>query len=148
MLKRNKKKSVYMDPLQNETGFTFLTLLVTLTIFCVTIPFAAYLLQSVDHSTYQEEIAVQLSFQFLRDDLLEATDYGVTKDKITLTRSEDEKVTIEQYENQIRRRVRGGNEIYLRDVQNVSFKKQPYGIHASITTEQGETYEKTIINYS
>lgn len=148
MLKRSRKQSVYTVIRQNEAGFTFLTLLVTLTIFSVTIPFVSYLLKSVDYATYQEEIAVQHFFQFFRDDLLQAIDYDIAQDKITMTRSTDEKVTIEQYDNLIRRRTRGGNEIYLRDVQRVSFEKHPYGIRARITTEQGDTYDKTIIYYS
>lgn len=147
MLKKNKKQFVYMDTRRSDSGFTFLSLLMTLTILCVTLPFAAYLLKSVDTSTYQEEIAVQHFFQFLRDDLLQATDYEFTKDKIIMTRPENEKVTIEQYDNQIRRRVRGGNEIYLRDVKHASFEEQPHGIRARITTEEGETYDKIIIYY-
>ncbi|WP_158701707.1 ComGF family competence protein [Lentibacillus sp. Marseille-P4043] len=133
---------------RTERGFTFLTLLLTVTILFMTLPFISYLIKSAAYSTNYQEESIQQFLYFLRDDVIKATDYAVTPTAIKLIINDEETVTIEQYETLIRRQVNGqGHEIYLRDVEEVSFTSLPYGIHAKITSIQGETYEKQIIIY-
>ncbi|MEW9677522.1 ComGF family competence protein [Lentibacillus sp. L22] len=150
MLKQNKRLSAYMAIRRNKNknGFTFITLLVTITILFTTLPFTAYFLQSIDPYSHDQERAIQQFFYFLRDDVLQATDYAVTPTKLTLKDKNQTTITIEQYQNLIRRQVKGkGHEIYLREVKKVLFEKLPYGIKVSITSAQGETYEKSIMFY-
>ncbi|MEN1970579.1 ComGF family competence protein [Lentibacillus sp. N15] len=134
---------------QNESGFTFLTLLVTVTILFMILPFASYFLKSVDYPSHNQEIAVQQFFYFLRDDVLRAKEYTVpSATQIRLINEDNTIVTIEQYKDLVRRQVgKKGHEIYLRDVQTVSFEKLSYGVQVTITSLQGETYEKTIVFY-
>ncbi|MGY0692927.1 competence type IV pilus minor pilin ComGF [Virgibacillus sp. FSP13] len=148
MSKNEKKRSAYMGIARTEHGFTFLTLLLTVTILFMTLPFISYLIKSATYSTNYQEESIQQFLYFLRDDVIKATDYAVTPEAIKLRINDEQTVTIEQYGTLIRRQVNGqGHEIYLRDVEEVLFTSLPYGIHAKITSIQGETYEKQIILY-
>ncbi|MBT2214449.1 hypothetical protein KK120_01215 [Virgibacillus dakarensis] len=148
MLKIKKKRFACTAILRSERGFTFITLLLTITILFMSLPFAPFLIKSANYSSHHQEMSIQQFFYFLRDDVMKATDYAVTPTVVKLLNHDDETITIEQYGNLIRRQVKGtGHEIYLRDIQAVTFEKLPYGIHTTITSLQGETYEKTIIFY-
>lgn len=149
MLKRKKRSSVYTDTRKSERGFTFLSLLLTATILFMTIPLVTYLVKAADYSSHYQEISIQQFFYYLRDDVMKATTFAVpSSTELKLGNSDGTTVTIEQYKDLIRRRIEGeGHEIYLRDVADISFQKIAYGIRATVTSLQGETYEKTIILY-
>ena len=54
---------------------------------------------------------------------------------------------MEHYKNVIRRQVKGGHEIYLRDVQDFQIEPLPYGGKIIITMETGGIYEKNFDFY-
>ncbi|WP_164668619.1 competence type IV pilus minor pilin ComGF [Virgibacillus doumboii] len=148
MLKGKTNRSVYLASRINDNGFTFLTVLVAIVILFMTLPFTAYLLKGVNITSSYEELSMQQFYYFLRDDVIKSTSYTVEPTKITLSHYDGTTVTIEQYENLIRRQVTNeGHEIYLRNIDKVKFTPSPYGFHVFITSKQGEQFEKTITFY-
>jgi|SRR5690625_3902160 len=148
MLKRNRKRFACMHFLHNDNGHTLLSMLFALAIFSLTIPFLAMLISNTNYTSNYNMSSVQHFFHIIRDDLLHSPTYAIKKNKIYLSNFQDQEITIEHYGSLIRRQVNGlGHEIYLRQVENVTFKKLPYGLHATVTLNGGETYEKSIIFY-
>lgn len=142
----NKKECVYMATRKNEFGFSFASLLFTITIVFTTLPFVAYLLEHISYNSHQEYISVQQFFNYVRDELIESKNYHVNKDTISYQLENDDVSTFSKYQNLIRRQVnKKGHEIYLRDIQHLKIESVKYGVHLSITSIRGKTYEKTII---
>lgn len=142
------KPSVYLEKRNNERGFTFLSLLVALSILALTLPLAGHLLQAASFTDQQEEFTIRQFFLFLRDDMISARDYQVSPHGVELELDNGEIATIEKYGLHIRRQVGGeGHEVYLRDIRDVYFSPHPFGISVSITSSEGEQYEKTIVFY-
>lgn len=148
MLEKNLKQFVYMVINRSEQGFTLLSMLVVITILFTTLPLLAYLVNAVTYTSNYDEINIQQFFYFLRDELMLATDYSVTKNKVFFQDRDGRKVSFEKYYNIIVRKVNGaGHDIYLRDVQDIQFYDLSYGIQVEIISLEGETYEKAIIYY-
>ncbi|MFD1038476.1 competence type IV pilus minor pilin ComGF [Virgibacillus byunsanensis] len=148
MLKIKLKNTVFTAIVKIEKGFTILSVLLSITVLFITLPFAAYLVKTANIPTNYEELSIQQFFIFLRDEMIIATDIVVYPNTIEYTVKNGSQVTIEKYDNIIRRQVIGkGHEIYLRDVSDVTFTSLSYGIHVSITSLEGEHSEKDIIFY-
>ena len=149
MLKKPTKLFAYTAIHRDEKGFTFISMLLMMTILAVSLPFLAYLTKSATYTTNFDDIAIRQFFQFLRDETIKATAYHVDEGTLTLKIDDDDKnVTIERYKDLIRRQVdRKGHEIYLQGVQDLGFTAQDYGFRVTVTSLEGERYEKTIIYY-
>ncbi|WP_051681519.1 ComGF family competence protein [Virgibacillus alimentarius] len=152
MLKKEMKKYVYMGFWKNERGFTFLSMLFTITVLLITIPLLAYIISSANYSSNHNEIAVHQFFHFLQNDVIHAASCHVSNNTVELVLEEDEEfviASIEMYKDLIRRQVDGkGHEIYLRDIREFNLKSLPYGFKVTIVDLQGERYEKTISFYN
>lgn len=148
MLGKKVKQFVYTVLDKSEDAFTLLSMVLVITILFTTLPLLAYLINSVSYSTNYDELSIQQFFQFLRDELMLATDYSVSNNMIVFHDPDGKKVSFERYNSVILRKVDGkGHDIYLRDVQAIYFTDISYGIQAEITSLEGETFEKTIIHY-
>ncbi|MFD1850619.1 competence type IV pilus minor pilin ComGF [Oceanobacillus bengalensis] len=147
MLEKNRKQPAYMACQQHERGFTFITLLFTLSIIIIMSPFLGYLLRSVEYTSNYDETSVYQFFYFLRNEVIKSTDVTVHDEELILT--QDPVIAkFNQYEDVVRRQVNGsGHEIYLRDVETITFQDSPFGVRVRVTNIQGDTYEKTIIHY-
>ncbi len=142
------KPFAYMEKRKSEQGFTFVSLLIALSILALILPLTGHLLQAASFPDQKEELTIRQFFLFLRNDMINARDYEIDSQEIKLVLDSDEIATIEKYGLHIRRQVDGkGHEIYLRDIRDVHFSKLPYGMRVSITSSEGEQYEKTIIFY-
>lgn len=153
MLKRLKKQDAFTVIHKNNQGFTLISILLTITILFTTLPLLGYLIKSATYTSNYDELSIQQFFHYLRDDFLIATDYDVSTNKITLGLENGTQASIESYTNTakdvlIRRRVDGfGHEVYLMNIEAVTFSPISYGVHVIVTSLQGEQYEKTIIFY-
>lgn len=148
MLGKKLKQFVYTVLDQSEKAFTLLSMLVMIAILFTTLPLLAYLISSTTYTTSYDEISTRQFFNFLNDELMLATDYSVSKNKLILDDLDGNKISFERYNNVILRKVdEEGHDIYLRDVQTIGFTDLLYGIHVEVTSLEGETYEKTIIHY-
>lgn len=145
-----KKDFVCMDCLKNETGFSFVSLFLMITLICMIMPLSNYLLQISKDDIYDRELTVNEFFRFIRDDLIKSYDYDVVnKSTLQLHQENGEIVTIHQYGNLIRRQVKGlGHEIYFRDVKEIEFYKLETGIKIVLTIKEGMTYERKFAFYN
>lgn len=144
------KKHVYTDTHRNEDGFSMISMLITITIIFISLPFLTYLLSSLSYSSHQELISVNQFFLFLRDELFESSHINIDHPQsISYELDNGDLATISKYNDLIRRRVeKKGHEIYLREISELLFKETPLGIEITITTRRGEVYEKKIILYN
>src|SRR5699024_2236227 len=132
MLKKGKKNYAYMAYRKNEQGFTFFSMLVTITILFTTLPLLGFLLKSVNYSSNDDDVAVHQFFHFLQNDVTDSIEYDIEDDMITLhiPGKEETIASIGQYKQLVRRQVDGkGHEIYLRDIKDFTIKSLAYVYH-------------------
>lgn len=148
MLNKEKRKYVYMDILKNDQGFTLIHYLFLLSILTISFPFVSYLLQAVPYPSNKDELSIQTFIYFIRDDAIRSTNYQLKDNEITLYLPNGDKATISKYNHVIRRQVNGeGHEIYVMNIQDLSFKPTTHGFRIRITSMQGEIYEKSFSVY-
>src|SRR5699024_3401861 len=149
MLEKHWKKHAYTVIDNNEKGFSMISMLITITIIFVTLPFFSYLLSHLSYSSHQEFLSENQFFFFYRFEFLESPCLVIVVQKsINYELRNGEIAEISKYNDIVRRRVQGkGHEVFLRDVKKLSLKRISNGIQVELTTEQGEIYEKQIILY-
>jgi competence protein ComGF len=155
-MRENKRiKYVYTVFLNNERGFTLISMLLTAAILFITIPLLTYLIKSSAYSSHYDELNVQQFFHLLQNEVDNAAGYTINSNIIKLVLPEESgdgklvTATFEQYDNLIRRRVDNqGHEVYLRDVETFKVSSLPYGFRVNVLTLQGVHYEKTIVFYN
>ena len=149
MQNKPKNLSAYTDYRLNERGFTFITTLAMISILALTLPFLSYTLEAVRPNTTYDELSVQEFYRFMRDEVIRSHAFYIKENKLYLEQKIDETAIISLQGTQIRRQVNNkGHEIYLRDVAQVKFLSDPYGVRIVITDTKGETYEKLFIFYN
>ena len=137
-----------MDIRKNESGTTFLSVLITFVIVIITLPILVYLLTYVEPVKHNNELAVNQFFMFLRNDVLTSEHVYSDDNKMYFLLSTGEIAHIEQYQNVIRRQINGrGHEIYIRNIDSFTLQPISFGTWVTITTEEGEVYEKKIAHY-
>ncbi|HLS60614.1 MAG TPA: ComGF family competence protein [Virgibacillus sp.] len=142
------KSFAYMERMNNNAGFTFISLLITLIIISTTLPLLVQLTKTVSYRTNYSELSIHQFYHFLRDDLIEATAFQVSEHTLKLRLSNGESASYSMYGRLIRRQVDGqGHEIYVRDVKDIIFTELSYGILAEVTSLEGDVYEKVLIFY-
>ncbi|SFD53879.1 competence protein ComGF [Lentibacillus persicus] len=148
MFKIKQSNSAYTAFRRDESGVTFISILLMISIIFTTIPFAIYLAKAVNIDSNYDALSVQQFFNYLRDEVISASDLTIEPRKLTLDMADGSTATFQKYDDRIVRRLNNGFEIYLREVQNVKFTPSPFGVRASITTINGDQYEKTIVAYN
>lgn len=130
--------------MNRQAGFTFVEMLLSLSIMLLTIPFVVYFLSNL-HVEDENHLSVEQFFVFIRNDVISAQNVTVDGNLLYLHLESGETAKIEQYNQIIRRQVDGqGHEIYLRDVALFKLKVRNEGVRIFVETVEGETYEKTI----
>lgn len=122
-------------------------MLMVLAITMIIFPILTSLIITLNTTSSYDELSIQQFFTFFRDELIEATDYEVRPQQILLHLPDGRRATFEQYQQLVVRRIDGGYEVYLRDIQEISFSKLSYGIKTTVTSLEGVSYEKTIVFY-
>ncbi|GFZ77658.1 hypothetical protein GCM10010978_19000 [Compostibacillus humi] len=144
----NRKRFAFMAYPGKEKGFTFISLLCTLSILALTLPFISLSFRTVKAISYEEEFSVHHFFQFLRNEVIESSQLAIENPQSILLIQDDKRITIKQHGEVIHRQVDGrGHEVYLMGVRSVRFRPLPYGVHAEIIHTNGEKYEKAIVFY-
>lgn len=137
-----------MVTLKNEIGFSFLSMLLMLTIISMTIPLLSILIKTIDYESNYEEISVQQFFHMLQNDIIKTSHIDINQDSLAIYLPNGDIANIEQYKNVLRRQVNNqGHEIYHRGVEAISFHTLPYGVRVILKTTTGEHYEKELIFY-
>src|SRR5699024_12622380 len=82
--KMKQKRFAYMVILKNENAFTFISLLVSMTILFMVIQFISYLIKSLDISDNYEALSVRHFFYYMSDEVANAVGYSVKYNTMTL----------------------------------------------------------------
>lgn len=91
------------------------------------------------------QLEIQLFFQQLAFEIRETDEFGVEDGKLILYKKRGEEVTIEKYQDKVRRRVFGeGNEIMLQTISNIEFQLVNNGIYVRIIDKNGDVIEQRI----
>lgn len=149
MLKMRKKNHVYSGTLVNQKGFTLLSMLLTISILFMTVPFLEYVTKSLSYTTNYTDLSFYQLFHFIRDDILRSTDFTIEDQTISLNSIDGTTISYERYQKIIRRQVDGtGHEVFIQDnIEDLSFEKISYGVKAIIKTTDGVVYEKNFNVY-
>ncbi|WP_461180551.1 competence type IV pilus minor pilin ComGF [Virgibacillus kimchii] len=150
MLKKKMNPFVSTATQKNERGFTFIHLLLAVSILSISLPFLSYLLQAAADQNNYNDISVQQFFQYMRNEVIQAVDYQICSHppELVLELKNGDTASIEQYEDLIRRQLNGtGHEVYLRDVAHMQLVELDYGFQINITTLEGDMHEKSIVFY-
>lgn len=132
---------------RDEKGFTFYSKLLTLFIITITLPFLIFILQYVGHPKQYDDMSIQQFFIFMREEIRTSNDIYTEDNKLYIKQNGDQYAVIEQRGQIIRRQLRGGHEVYLRQVKALTIESLTYGIKMSIVTEGEKSYEKIFIFY-
>lgn len=133
-----------------EAGFTLMSYLVAFTLFVFILPLLIKTFSLMQPSSKNERIAIEHFYTYLYEDLIEALEVNVMHDELEIkVRDREDEIRLGKIyktkSNNIIRSVRGGNEIYIRDIKSVSFRRTDGGLNVITETLKGNIYEKTII---
>lgn len=141
----NKTNNIVCTDTKNNKGYTLIAVLLTLFVIMITLPFVGYLLKNSSTAKQYEDIAVQQFFIFLRNEIIYAKDVYIEDNILFLRTKDDELAKMELYKNLIRRQVKGGHEVYLRDVADFKWESLPFGGKVTVITDSGGIYEKKMV---
>ncbi|MDL4841555.1 competence type IV pilus minor pilin ComGF [Aquibacillus rhizosphaerae] len=148
MQNKLKKNSAFTVIQKSEKGFSLISVLFALTVLFIMLPLIPFIFSLTDQTSFYDELATRQFFHFVTDELHNATNYSVNNSTLSLQQSNGDILTIEQYNQLIRRQLKGtGHEILLRDIKEMLIEDTSFGVHIKITTLQGELYEKKISFY-
>src|SRR5690625_567316 len=108
----------------------------------------ALIMITLIYNTNYNKMSIQQFYQYLRDNLIEATAFQVSEHSLELLLPDDNTAIYSMYGRLIRRQVDGrGHEIYVRDVKDITFTPLPYGMVTEVTSLEGDVYEKVLVFY-
>jgi len=126
-------------------------MLFAISILAMLLPFSAALLKAAKYDHSYEELAIQQFFVHLRDELIQAHDVKIAAHAIYFTaylNGQEERTSIELYQDLARRRVSSrGHEIFLRNIDNLFFRKTESGLQVIVKSAGGKQYEKLMVLY-
>ncbi|UOQ42532.1 ComGF family competence protein [Halobacillus salinarum] len=128
---------------QNEKGFTMAETLVSLVITIMILGLALPLFPLLDWKDYEKELEVRQCFLFIQDELNEASTIEFTSTELVVTNGDGDQIYLEQYSDQIRRRVNGkGNELLLGGISQISYllTESEEALELKITLKGGKTF--------
>lgn len=106
------------------------------------LPFLVQLMSASSYETNYDELSIQQFFLFLRDELFIASDYKVNSGELIIDLPEGRQAYFVQMGSNVVRRVSGGFDVFLREVEHIQFTKWTGGVQVSVTSLQGDQYEK------
>lgn len=136
----------------NEHGYTFLNLILSFFIYSIIISSLTIILHFLlSHSQHPNDLKPyewELFVIQLHKELKEANNLVVDKTEVTLLNKQGQLISINHYQNLIRRQVVGkGHEIFLLKVKSVTFQQVPSGVQISVVSEAGKNYSYTFRSF-
>lgn len=134
-----------------EAGFTLISYLIALSLFIFILPLLTKTFIILQPASQNERLAIEHFYTYLYEDLVEALEINIKNNEEIEIKVRDRENTerfgriYKTKSNNIVRSVRGGHEIYIRDIKNVSFKETSQGLLVYIESLKGNMYEKTIV---
>ncbi|MRG86579.1 competence type IV pilus minor pilin ComGF [Salinibacillus xinjiangensis] len=148
MKKTYQKLSAYLSRCHHHNkGFTLLSVLLSLTIFLVVVPYLSQTLlhfSKIEKYSLEEEISMTTFFHFLQRELYQSENVDATSKTLLMQNDVNELIVIDQYESAIRRRVNfTGHEILLFNVESIFFQKEDIKLEVQVKMLEGNHYERT-----
>lgn len=144
---KGKKEGVYTGmKMGNEKGFTLLEALVSFSVVLIITAFLPILFQTI-HTFVKEEkgihpLELEVFNQQAKMEIRTAKSVTTTGKVLTIRNRNNQSITYEKYQGNIRRRVNGtGHEIMLQNVKDVVFVQARNGAILFITGDEGDFYE-------
>ncbi|MGM0874242.1 MAG: competence type IV pilus minor pilin ComGF [Bacillota bacterium] len=136
----------------NEQGYTFLNLILSFFIYSIIISSLTIILHFLlSHSQHPNDLKPyewELFVIQLHKEFKEANNVVVNKTEVTLLNKQGQLISINHYQNLIRRQVVGkGHEIFLLNVKSVTFQQEPSGVRISVVSEAGKNYSYTFRSF-
>ncbi|SFF54124.1 competence protein ComGF [Halobacillus alkaliphilus] len=132
-------------PKIHSQGFTLLETLISLIIISLILILSFPLFHIIHDVDYYEELSVRQMFTFLQEEVNRGQEVAVISNTISITDAVNRKITIEQYENLIRRRVNlTGHEVLLQNVEAIHLTNHTRYIMIKLQMEGGGVYQKNI----
>src|SRR5690625_553113 len=124
---RNKPmKPIVFMRLKNSEGFTLISTLITITVILITFLFISYLFKNSTSVAQHNDISIQQFFIFMGNDIFNAENLSVEQGELLLGKN-SETAVYKFYNGTVRRQLKGGQEIYLRDVSSFRAETTSYG---------------------
>ena len=143
-----KIQSQFVSYCQNDRGYSFINMLLSFFIYTIIITSLTlilhFLISNAQHPDDLKPFEWELFVIQLQRELKEASDINVNRTEVTLTNKEGQDVSINHYQNLIRRQVFGrGHEIFLLNVKNVEFQQVNSGVSLTVKSDSGKIYQYT-----
>ncbi|HZH58331.1 MAG TPA: competence type IV pilus minor pilin ComGF [Metabacillus sp.] len=147
-----KKLNQFAFLCHNERGYTILNLLLTFLIYIIIISSITIVFHFlVSHSKHPNDLKPyewELFVIQLHREIKESSDITVNETNITFINKQGQNISINKYNNLIRRQVEGlGHEIMLLKVKDVSFQQRDSGLELSVVSEAGINYSHIFRSY-
>ncbi|ASF39900.1 prepilin-type cleavage/methylation domain-containing protein [Halobacillus halophilus] len=132
-------------PKIHSQGFTLMETLMSLIIISLILILSFPLFRMIHDVDYYEELSVRQMFSFLQEEVNRGREVEVISNSIFITDAVNRKITIEQYQNLIRRRVNlSGHEVLLQNVEAIHLTNHTHYIMIKLQMEGGGVYQKNI----
>ncbi|MCA1320537.1 prepilin-type N-terminal cleavage/methylation domain-containing protein [Bacillus tianshenii] len=147
IIEKGKKEGVYIGMTKrDEKGFTLMEVLVSFSVVLMITAFLPILFQAV-HTFIKEEkgvhpLELEVFTQQAKNEIRTAKSVTSTGKILTIRNANNQNVTYEKYQGNIRRRVNGtGHEILLQNIKDVVFVQERNGATIYITGAGEDFYE-------
>ncbi|MFC0269979.1 competence type IV pilus minor pilin ComGF [Metabacillus herbersteinensis] len=143
-----KRKNSVSLPHNNQAGYSFINLLLSLVIYFTIISSFALILHFVSTQTNYPDDLKPFEWDVfliqLQRELSEASNIETTTNELTFQNNQGETVTFHQYQDLLRRQVEGrGHEIVLLQVKESTFTKENTGVTLKVVSTAGKNFTFT-----
>src|SRR5690625_4184346 len=122
-----------MDYRSDESGYTFTSMLLSLTIIFISIPILLFSMNHLRFIPTNDSLSAQQLFFILQNETYTAQHIYTINDRLYIVLNENETAQFSHYEDIIRRQINGrGHEVYLHRVKSLQMEQLPYGVHIKI----------------
>lgn len=143
-----KLKNSVSLPHNNQAGYSFINLLLSLVIYFTIISSFTLILHFVSTQTHYPDDLKPFEWEVfliqIQRELNEASNIETTTNQLSFQNKEGETVTIHQYQNLLRRQVEGrGHEIVLLQVKESAFIEENTGVTLKVVSTAGKNFSFT-----
>ncbi|SIS36911.1 competence type IV pilus minor pilin ComGF [Salimicrobium flavidum] len=134
-------KSVFM--IEHGKGFTLAEVLLSLTVLMTTLIILVPLMYHLRPEDWNEDWSHHQFVYLIQEELNTASSIEAGGNVLSLINSENETITIEKYQNMVRRRVSGrGHEVWLYNVNSIDFSYTFGEVQTEIVFKGGGRFDK------
>lgn len=138
---------VIMGKNLSNNGFTLIETLLTFALFLMMASLFPLMIQAIPKITITDAhfMEIDLFFNQLAMEIRQSKEVSINGSTLLLSQTNGDIVTIEKYQDKIRRRVFGaGHEVYLNNIKAVTYEKENHGVKVTIENHDGNVYQRRI----